>query len=166
MLSEYYAQFPNIQLMNSTEAIHRWNETCSLLVLISFTHFRPKRVSLSLLSSTQTSPCRTMWDSPVSLLSWSTRTTTAPSSASRCTTSASLKARRLAPRCSKSWWVSLWCTFSLQQPRTLDFMQRSFDLPVLIDSFLMKATVYKFFFFFNKFTGEIMLLAELCRRAF
>lgn len=84
----------------------RSNEPCSLLVVISFTHFNPKCVPLSLPSSTPMSPCLTTWGSPVSLLSWSMRTTTAPSSASPCTTSACRKTRLLAPRCSESWWVS------------------------------------------------------------
>lgn len=53
-----------------------------------------------------TSPCPTTWALPVSLLCWSMRMITGPSSANLCTTSASQKTQLLGPRCSASWWVS------------------------------------------------------------
>lgn len=61
----------------------------------------------SVLSFMPMSPCPNTWVLLASLLNWSTRTTTGPSSADRSTTSAFLKTHLLVHHCCASWWVSI-----------------------------------------------------------
>lgn len=103
------------------------NKSCLVSVLTrsgcpKITFKSKKNVLLSLLSFMPMSPCLTMWDLLVSLLSWSMRMITAPSSASRCTTSASLRTHLLAPHCFVSWWVP-------QSRDADDYVWDSCDLP-------------------------------------